>query len=68
MTITLSKEELEEFVDKLQNWYFRKVEYILTNWRSPDLCSPLDSAKNLYSTLSLRFEKDNPYPDWRKLL
>lgn len=71
MTVTLTSSELSTFEGKLSEWYRNQFIYVLDNlWSRPDFTLDPRGRNVTEATraLMLKFEKENPRPDWRTLL
>lgn len=70
MTITLTRDEITTFQDKLAEWYRRQMIYVFENYRQNDERMMVKSFKDgdIVKQLMLKFEVENPKPDWRTFL
>lgn len=73
MTITLTKEELAEFQQRLAEWHSKRTEFICLNMpmMATDYVTRITRETDIHSAfrnLSAKFEEKNPKPDWRTLL
>jgi hypothetical protein len=66
MTITLSKEELEDFQLKLSEWYKHMFSYVLEQIQ----VDPFTMRRNQDDIPDIikAYEEQNPKPDWRTLI
>lgn len=66
MTITLTKEELEEFANKLKEWHAKRADYILNHCSFDRFSMRLEP--DVLIKARRKFDEENPCPDWRSLL
>jgi hypothetical protein len=66
MTLTTTPTELEQYADKVAQWYSDCMTYILQNFdpqRAPEV-----RVGDHVRALRQQYEKNNPRPSWKTLL
>ena len=69
MTITLTKEELEDFQCRLRQWHAERAQMIVSTLvQRGDPLGGIAPRIEVNRDAITRWEKDKPEPDWRSLL
>ena len=66
MTITLTKEELEDYTEGIRHWYVQFIESTINNMKV--IMTPEGPRVANLEELRVRFRKEVPKPSWRTLL